>query len=89
MREGVCVCVIFVFVSHATCNFTDNCRVRVRESGECGQVLVGWCRWWVALAVHSTTFTLPTTTIDTSDSGSGSSPTIVSISDAFVQLLSL
>lgn len=38
---------------------------------------------------HSTTFTLPTTTIDTSDSGSGSSPTIVSISEAFVQLLSL
>lgn len=38
---------------------------------------------------HSTTFTLPTTTIDTSESCSGSSPTIVSISEAFVQLVSL
>lgn len=43
----------------------------------------------VSLVRLSTTFTLPTTTIDTSESGSGSSPTIVSISEAFVQLVSL
>jgi len=43
----------------------------------------------VSLVRHSTTFTLPTTTIDTSESCSGSSPTIVSISEAFVQLVSL